>query len=137
MSTVEHLCWWALTSCIFYNREQLAEDGAELPANELCKQHGKKTSLQNRALTEISSRPSSVNSPDSYTKALRRRSSTGSIFSRQRSSSFKTEAQLRALQNPQLRALQNPHYMVIFVYFPSYLRMAMQSPSFLTILLSS
>ena len=106
----------ALTSCIFYNHEQLAEDGAEPPANVLCKQHGKKTSLQNRVLTEISSRPSSVNSPDSYTKALRRRSWTGSIFSRQRSSSFKTEAQLRALQYPDDE--------VIFMSFPANQRMA-------------
>ena len=106
----------ALTLCIFYNREQLAGDDAEPPANELCKQHGKKTSLQNKVLTEISSRPSSINSPDSHTNAFRRRSSTGSIFSRQRSSSFKSEAQLRASQYPDDE--------VIFVSFPANQKMA-------------
>ena len=116
----------SLILCISYNHEQLAEDDTAPPEEDRHKQQSR------RGL------PNPIDSSGSHPKELRRRFSTESkIFSRERSNSFKTEAQLRALQNPQLRALQNPHYMVIFVYFPSYLRMAMQSPSFLTILLSS
>jgi hypothetical protein len=109
----------ALISCIFYNQHQLADDDTALPAEERRKQQAK------RGL------PHPINSSVTHPMELRRRSSTErKIFSRERSNSFKTEAQLRALQNSRTK--------VVFVYFASaHLRVAMQSSLFATKSLSS